>query len=47
MSPTREEALFALALEKPVEKWITILDALCEGNPFQCDCRSQTAVHPP
>jgi hypothetical protein len=47
MNPSREEALFALALEKPVETQITILDALCEGNPFQRDCRSQTAAHPP
>jgi hypothetical protein len=40
MIPSREEALFVLALEKPVEQQITILDALCEGNPFQPDCRS-------
>jgi tRNA A-37 threonylcarbamoyl transferase component Bud32/tetratricopeptide (TPR) repeat protein len=29
----REEVLFALALEKPVEKRATFLDAMCEGDP--------------
>ena len=32
MTPSREEALFALALEKPVEKRPTFLDAVCEGG---------------
>jgi hypothetical protein len=32
MSGSREEALFALALEKPLENQITISDALCEGS---------------
>src|SRR5262245_54365538 len=30
--PGREEALFALALEKPVEKRAVFLDAVCEGD---------------
>jgi tRNA A-37 threonylcarbamoyl transferase component Bud32 len=29
----REEVLFALALEKPVEKRAAFLDAMCEGDP--------------
>src|ERR1044071_4977151 len=32
-SPSREEVLFARALEQPVEKWPALLDAMCEGNP--------------
>ena len=32
MNPPREEALFALALEKPVEKRAAFLDAMCEGD---------------
>ncbi len=32
MTPAREEALFALALEKPVEKRAAFLDAVCEGD---------------
>jgi len=32
MNPTREEALFALALEKPAEKRPAFLDAMCEGD---------------
>lgn len=32
MSPTREEALFALALEKPPEKRSAFLDVMCEGD---------------
>jgi hypothetical protein len=32
MSPTREEALFALVLEKPVEKRSAFLDAICDGG---------------
>ena len=31
--PQREEALFALALEKPAEKRAAFLDVMCEGNP--------------
>jgi WD40 repeat protein/serine/threonine protein kinase len=33
MNPTREEALFALALEKPADKRPAFLDAMCEGDP--------------
>jgi hypothetical protein len=33
MNPSSEEALFALALEKPVEKRAAFLDAMCEGDP--------------
>jgi WD40 repeat protein/serine/threonine protein kinase len=33
MTPSREEALFALALEKPVEKRPAFLEAMCEGDP--------------
>ncbi|MFN0054925.1 MAG: serine/threonine-protein kinase [Planctomycetales bacterium] len=33
MNPSREEALFALALEKPAEKRAAFLDAECEGDP--------------
>jgi hypothetical protein len=33
MNPTREEALFALALEKPAEKRAAFLDAMCEEDP--------------
>ena len=32
MNPNREEALFALALEKPVEKRAGFLDVKCEGD---------------
>ena len=32
MNPTRESALFAVALEKPVEKRPMFLDAVCEGD---------------
>ena len=32
MNPNREEALFALALEKPAEKRPAFLDAVCEGD---------------
>ena len=32
MNPTREAALFALALEKPAEKRAAFLDAMCEGD---------------
>ena len=32
MNPTREEALFALALEKPAEKRGAFLDVMCEGD---------------
>ena len=34
MNPKREEALFALALEKPVEKRATFLDVMCECGCF-------------
>ena len=33
MNRSREETLFALALEKPVEKRAAFLDAVCEGDP--------------
>ena len=33
MNPSREEDLFALAVEKPAEKRAAFLDAECEGNP--------------
>jgi WD40 repeat protein len=33
MNPSREEALFALALEKPVERRPAFLDAMCDGDP--------------
>ena len=32
MTPSREEALFALALEKLAEKRPAFLDAVCEGD---------------
>ncbi len=32
MNPNREEALFALALEKPAEKRAAFLDVMCEGD---------------
>ena len=32
MNPNREEALFALALEKLAEKRPAFLDAVCEGD---------------
>jgi eukaryotic-like serine/threonine-protein kinase len=32
MNPNREEALFALALEKPADKRAAFLDAMCEGD---------------
>jgi hypothetical protein len=31
MNPSREEAVFALALEKPAKKRAAFLDAMCEG----------------
>ena len=31
-SPSREEALFALALEKPTTERAAFLDAMCEGD---------------
>ena len=33
MNPTREEALLALALEKPIEKRAAFVDAICDGDP--------------
>ena len=33
MDPSREEAHFALALEKPAEKRAAFLDAECDGDP--------------
>jgi hypothetical protein len=33
MNSTREEALFALAMEKPAEKRAALLDVMCEGDP--------------
>ena len=32
MNPNREEALFALAREKPAEKRAAFLDVMCEGD---------------
>ena len=32
MNPSREEALFVLALEKPAEKRAAFLDAMCKGD---------------
>lgn len=32
MNPNREEALFALALEKPADKRAAFLDAVCGGD---------------
>jgi len=32
MNPNREEVLFALALEKPAEKRLAFLDAICAGD---------------
>ena len=32
MNYSREESLFALALEKPAEKRAAFLDAMCEGD---------------
>ncbi len=32
MNYSREEALFALALEKPAQKRTSFLDAMCEGD---------------
>ena len=32
MNPSREEALFALALVKPEDKRPAFLDAMCEGD---------------
>ena len=33
MNPAREEVLFELALEKPLEKRPAFLEAMCEGDP--------------
>ena len=33
MNPSREEALFVLALEKSADKRPAFLDAICEGDP--------------
>jgi hypothetical protein len=33
MNRNREEALFALALERPTEKRAAFLNAMCEGEP--------------
>jgi hypothetical protein len=46
MNPSREEVLFALALEKPANKRAAFLDAICDGNPLLHNCQDQTAVHP-
>ena len=46
MNPTREEALFALALEKAADKRPAFLDVMCEGDPALRDCRDRTAFHP-
>jgi hypothetical protein len=46
MNASREELLFALALEKQAEKRPAFLDAMCQGDPALRHCRDQTAVHP-
>jgi hypothetical protein len=33
MKPTREVAMWALALDKPVEKRAAFLEAMCDGDP--------------
>src|SRR5262245_49825121 len=45
MNPTREEALFALALEKPIEKHSALLDAVCEGDSALRDTAAMTNSH--
>jgi hypothetical protein len=43
MNPSREEALFALALEKPAAKRAPFLEAMCEGYPDMHQRQGQTA----
>jgi len=43
VNPTREEALFELALEKPADKRSAFLDAMCERDPALHQRQGQTA----
>src|SRR5712671_4125012 len=46
MNPLREEALFALVLEKPADKRLAFLDAMCEGDPaLRQRLESRLAAH--
>ena len=45
MTPSREEALFALALEKPAEKRPAFLDAVCEGDTALRACLEALLQH--
>jgi hypothetical protein len=47
MNTTREEALFALRLEKPTDMCPALLDATSEADPALRQRRDQTAVYPP
>jgi hypothetical protein len=47
MSGSREEALFALALEKPVENQITISDAFCDRLSLTRFYRKVWTISPP
>ena len=46
MNPNREEALFALALEKPAEKRAVWLDAECEGDAALLAAHESAGVPP-
>jgi hypothetical protein len=43
MNPSPEEALFALALEKPAEKRASFLEAICSGYAAMRQRQGQTA----
>ena len=43
MNSSPEEALFALALAKPVEKRAAFLDVMCEGDPAASGVRPRTS----
>jgi hypothetical protein len=43
MNSSPEEALFALALAKPVEKRAAFLDAMCDGDTALRQRQCQTA----
>ncbi len=46
MNPNREEAVFALALEKPAEKRSAFLDVMGEGDPaFRQRLEALLAAH--
>jgi len=47
MNTTREEALFALRLEKPTDMCPAFLDATSEADPALRQRRDQMAVYPP